>query len=353
MERPDQDVKWLRELPPVPPGQFFPMLDEAMKGAVVITCAGAALEIGLFDLLMIPQTSEELGALTGIDRNRMLRFCDALCEAGLLGQEDGRFHLTPVSRTFLSKSSPYSQVHYLRKLHHHLNEYWLPLSRILRQGPVRYESGRFFAEYSLPGMAENALCGRLQATVAEILRTEGAGSAKRALDLGGGHGLYAIALAGAIPELEAWVFDLPDVIPLTQEYISRYGADRVKVIPGDFMTDEFGRGYDIILSSSNPSGKQPGMIPRIAAALNPGGIFANVQSSSEGEQDPYRELEWFLWTLDGEEKGSGRYTRERPFLTREYLDRLRENGLTLSSVTGIEDNYHTGHPLTMMIARKV
>jgi hypothetical protein len=352
MERPDQDVKWLRELPPVPPGQLFPLLDEAMKGAVVISCAGAALEIGLFDFLMTPKTSEELQALTGIDRNRMSRFCDALCEAGFLEREEGRHHLTPISRTFLSGSSPYSQVHYIKKLHHHLKEYWLPLPRILREGPVRYESGRFFADFSLTGMAENALCGRLQATIAEILRTEGAGSARRALDLGGGHGLYAIALTGAIPELEAWVFDLPDVIPLTREYIARYGADRVKVIPGDFMTDAFGGEYDIILSSSNPSGKHPGMIPRIAAALNPGGIFANVQSSSEGERDPYRELEWLLWTLDGEEKGCGRYTREHPFLTREYLDGLRGSGLRLCSVTGIEDNYHTGHPLTMMIARK-
>ena len=36
------------------------------------------------------------------------------------------------------------------------------------------------------------------------------------IDLGGGHGLYAIALAALNPALEAYVFDLPLVIPTNE-----------------------------------------------------------------------------------------------------------------------------------------
>ena len=67
-------------------------------------------------------------------------------------------------------------------------------------------------------MAENALSGRLQAVIRVIINLPGFDRARRVLDLGGGHGLYAIALGMQNPGIEAWVFDLPDVVPLAGSY---------------------------------------------------------------------------------------------------------------------------------------
>ena len=77
------------------------------------------------------------------------------------------------------------------------------------------------------------------------------------LDLGGGHGLYAIALARSEPGMQCVVFDLPQVGESCRISLAKYGVEnQVSIRAGDFFRDDFGRGYDLILSSSNPSGKR-------------------------------------------------------------------------------------------------
>lgn len=71
--------------------------------------------------------------------------------------------------------------------------------------------------------------------------------AQRLLDLGGGHGLYAIALRRLKPTLVATVFDLPHVEAVTREYASRYRVP-VDFYGGDFYSDELPGEQDIILA---------------------------------------------------------------------------------------------------------
>jgi SAM-dependent methyltransferase len=67
------------------------------------------------------------------------------------------------------------------------------------------------------------------------------------LDLGGGSGAYSIAAAQRHPNLNAIVFDFPNVCRVADEFIAQGGvSDRVKTRHGDFYRDELPRGADLI-----------------------------------------------------------------------------------------------------------
>lgn len=338
--------------PEISPEPLFEQIDQGVQGFARIAALIAASKYHFFDHLTTPRTPGELASLTKGRAGIIESVLPVLEEMGLVTSSEGMFSATPLSRIFLGASSPYRQGAYLDKTWRHINDLWLQLPGILEKGPVSYSPDLFFRELSLPAMAENALCGRLQRIVREIVSLHQFPSFRRMVDLGGGHGLYAIALTASNPLLHAWVFDMPHVIPLANQYIQRYHASRVHTLEGNFFVNDFGREYDLVFSSSNPSGKQVGMIHRIADSLNPGGVFVNVQSMGKESIDIYQSLELQLWKIEGEKKDTQSYTKEQPFLTHEYRDALSDAGFSLLSEKDIRDDYHRGAFVRMMIAEK-
>ena len=77
-------------------------------------------------------------------------------------------------------------------------------------------------------------------------------SRKRLMDVGGGSGAYSIVAVQTYPELEAVVFDLPPIVPVTQEFIDKYDvADRVTTVAGDFTADPLPADCDVAIMASN------------------------------------------------------------------------------------------------------
>ncbi len=71
------------------------------------------------------------------------------------------------------------------------------------------------------------------------------------LDLGGGPGFFAIAFAEKYPALKATVFDTPETQPIANKFINASSASsKINFIGGDFLKDDFGNNYDVILLSS-------------------------------------------------------------------------------------------------------
>jgi hypothetical protein len=345
-------IQELMQEPDIPPESFFGMIDTGMTGTRAIAVIMAAIELHIFDLLKKPMTIPELALITRADSATLVTFCDTLVAMDLLRRSGTRYHDTPLASTYLDAASAFSQVHYLQKNARMIEDIWNRLPDVIRSGPVAYAAGEFFPGISLRAMADNAVCGRLQATIHAIVSLPRFPWYRRMIDLGGGHGLYAIALTQQHPGLEAYVMDLPPVIPLLQEYIMAFQADRVHAIPGNFFEDPIGRDYDIIFSSSNPSGKSIDLLPEIASSLHEGGVFINVQSDRDEHRDPLLALEWQLWTLNGDTKGADHYTKEQSFLSEEYRRALEEQGLRIMQILDIPDNYHKNTMVKMMIAEK-
>ncbi|MDQ1251271.1 MAG: hypothetical protein QG646_340, partial [Euryarchaeota archaeon] len=203
--------------------------------------------------------------------------------------------------------------------------------------PEIFEKEPFFGEV-INCMAENARCGLLQDTVRTVMENVDLGKVKRLLDLGGGHGLYAIAFAKLNENLRAFVFDLPSVTEKTKNFISMYGASNVDVIPGDFFKDGIGSGYDLIFSSFNPGGKVPALLPKISESLNPGGVFVTRQVLDEKmKSNALLNLDWNLWTFEDMKKGGSGYSFENSVPFTEYIKMLSEHGLEVFSELDMKD----------------
>lgn len=97
------------------------------------------------------------------------------------------------------------------------------------------------------------------------------GPNSRVLDLGGGHGRYGYELV----ELghQATVFDFPLGVEVAREL----HGDTLECIEGDFLVDDLGGPYDVVLASNIIHGlsekENQTLVVRIADALAPGGLL--------------------------------------------------------------------------------
>lgn len=71
------------------------------------------------------------------------------------------------------------------------------------------------------------------------------------LDIGGGTGIYSIAVLRARPKFKAIVWDRPEVLKVAAEFARDYGvADRLELRPGDMFGEKIPTDADIILLSN-------------------------------------------------------------------------------------------------------
>lgn len=369
----------LMQKPEINADQFFKIFDSSVQGVRQCKLISAAFDLGVFEALGVPLSAGALSEKLGCDPVLMPHFCEALHSLGFLDRfeegiaeeeekaqavqkdtdesEDRRkseagfenwtpdeqiktgeavYLVSELSATYLLKDSPFSQEHYFAERVRNA-ERWARLPQIMRKGPDIVEKGPFFGEV-VHCMAENARCGLLQETVRVVQENVDFKSVEKLLDLGGGHGLYAIAFAELNEEIQAFVFDLPPVTKETRYFIEKYGASRVDIIPGDFFKDEIGSDYDMIFSSFNPGGKVPSLIPKIAKALKPGGVFVTRQVPDENmKSNPLMSLDWNLWTFEDVKKGGSGYSFENSVPFNEYIDMLGSYGLEVFRALDMED----------------
>ena len=100
---------------------------------------------------------------------------------------------------------------------------------------------------------------------------------KHLLDVGGGPGTYSVGLIRQTPGLRSTVLDRPGVLAVTKELVAEQGfADRVDLRPADYLTDDFGTGYDCALLSGMMHRETPDacqmLLRKAFAALDPGGL---------------------------------------------------------------------------------
>jgi SAM-dependent methyltransferase len=76
--------------------------------------------------------------------------------------------------------------------------------------------------------------------------------------------------------IQAVVFDLPNVVPLTRRYIEAEGlSDRIETVTGDYTRDSLGGGFDLVFLSaiihSNSVDVNKQLLKKAGDALNPNG----------------------------------------------------------------------------------
>jgi len=312
-------------------------LEKALGGLRLFQAFVTAYEGGIFEACREPASLAAICGKTGAHPGIAGPLCEGLVRTGVLSHDrSGNYQVTAATRDFFLPDSRFSQKAAIAQM----KEFASLFSRlpdILPKGPVVYPRGEQFRERVIPAMAEQSRCGLVQRVAGIVSSLPEFPSARWLLDLGGGHGLYAIALTRKNPDLSAVVFDLPEVTPVTREIIRRYGAqERITTHDGDFFRDPLGTGYDILFSSSNPSGKMPALIPKISDALNPGGLYLNKQVIDIPEEDPFADLEWNLWALEGMKKKEKRFRFEGSVRMEEYNRMLGESGFVVRNTVPVD-----------------
>jgi SAM-dependent methyltransferase len=234
-----------------------------------------ACELDLFTAVGSGErASAEVAKDLGTDPRATDRLMNVLCALELLQKRAGRFRNTPVANRFLVQGHPES----LGGLMHwvHLWESWSSLTPAVQKGrsviarPVDAR-GEAWLRAFIAAMHWRA-CRHAPGVVASLDLT----GVSRVLDVGGGSGAYAMEFVRAKPGIVATVFDLPNVLGLTAEYLKQAGLhDRVTLVAGDYDRDDFGRGFDVVFLSaiihSNSPQANSALIRKGAASLNPSG----------------------------------------------------------------------------------
>lgn len=234
-----------------------------------------AVELDVFSQLAKQElTSVKVAHAIGTDPRATDRLMNALCVMGLLEKRDGLFFNTPLASKHLVRGAE----GYLGNLGHvnHLWNLWSGMTDAVRDGtgkgrePVG-DRGEDWLEAFIGAMHHR---GRAQA--AEDVNLIDLHDAVRVLDVGGGSGIFSMAMLRVKQDLRATVFDLPEVVPITQRYVREAGlADRIDTRAGNYLTDDLGDGYDVVFLSaiihSNSPDENRQLIRKCADALRPGG----------------------------------------------------------------------------------
>jgi SAM-dependent methyltransferase len=235
-----------------------------------------AVTLDVFSMLETrSSTASETAVKLGANARALGLLMNALVAIGLLTKEGERYANSDVAQRYLIRNRP-GYVGHLLLLHDAEWQNWGRLEQAVRTGrsPI---SGHLFNTDPELGANVLAVLDRIGQqsgrSLAERLQLDGVG---RFLDLGGGAGTNAIACCQHYPALQAWVFDLPQTLKVTERVVKEAGLEsRITFLPGDFNRDPLGGPYDAILMSDVLHYQGPesnaALVRKCAAHLKSGG----------------------------------------------------------------------------------
>jgi SAM-dependent methyltransferase len=219
-------------------------------------------------------TNHQIALNLLLDEHACERLLNALVSLGFLIKRNDTFFNTEDSFTFLSKNSP----EYLGGLMHsnHLWNTWSNLTRVVKTGKSANPSeiNERGEEWLLPFIT--AMHDRAKKSAPAQVALIDLNGIKTLLDIGGGSGAYSMEFISRNPSIEATVFDLPNVIPLTARFIEKEGfSGKIKTCNGDYTTDDLPEGFDLLFLSaiihSNSLEVNRDLIKKCFRALNKNG----------------------------------------------------------------------------------
>jgi (2Fe-2S) ferredoxin/predicted O-methyltransferase YrrM len=224
-------------------------LDQMVRGYMPSRCLLTALELDIFTAVGDGATAEQVGTKVHANARAAGMLLNALVALGLLAKSGDDYKNTPESARFFVQGS---KDNHREGLLHTANIWhrWSTLTDAVRSGTRipddlrnHARDGSEWTSNFIAGMQRHA-----KDRAPLVVKALGTAGVRRILDLGGGSGAYSIAFAKACPDVQCEILDIPEVVPLTAEYVSQAGvAAQVKLRPGDMLQDEFGSGYDIIM----------------------------------------------------------------------------------------------------------
>jgi len=226
-------------------GMLPDRLDQMIRGYMPSRCILTALELDIFTAVGEGTNAEQIGTKIHANARAAGMLLNALVALGVLSKSGDVYQNTPESARFFVQGS---KDNHRNGLLHTANIWhrWSTLTDSVRRGtriPIDRDNTPEWTDNFIAGMQRNA-----KDRAPLVVKNLGTAGVRRILDLGGGSGAYSIAFAKACPEVHCEILDVPEVLPLTAEYVSKAGVlAQVSLRAGDMLHDDFGSGYDLIM----------------------------------------------------------------------------------------------------------
>lgn len=244
-----------------------------------------AVALGVFDALAKgPKTAAALAAEIGANPGSLEQLLDACVGLELLSWTESGYANTPAADAYLTSDSPDRMTGYISYSNEVMWKMWANLKDAVREGTNRWKQtygwdGPLFSHFFKTDQSRREFLmgmhgfGRISSP--HVAGAFDLSRFRRLVDLGGATGHFAIAACERYPELDAVVFDLPEVIPLASEIVGASPvAGRIALVPGDFFRDALPEGDLFALGRivhDWPEDKVLGLLSRIYERLPAGG----------------------------------------------------------------------------------
>lgn len=263
-------------------------------GGPAFFIVAAAIQLNMFETLgAAPETADGLANKLEIDRRGTHFMLDALESLGYVRRHGNAYDLTRMSRKWLTDGGDINFSPFFLYWAALMEHFMPKLADTLRTGePETHqyewienqpEVSRYFQE----GMI--AIAKFVGDDIAKMIPVPAGGGV--VLDVGGGHGTYAVALCKQHPNLSAVIFDSPQALATGRQAIKDAGMDgRISVAEGDILKDDPGTDYDIALLFNVVHGfREEGnldMLRRVGKALKPGGLLVIAEQTPDSAPLP-------------------------------------------------------------------
>lgn len=248
------------DLPITDPTPIF----ELYRGNYATELLVAAIaEFRVFHLLaQAPMSAEELQRELGLADRPFVVLTTALRAMDLIQvDERGLWRPTPLAAEHLVAGEPFFVGDYVSLAVQSPGvQQMIARLRLNRPAGADDEGAAFIYKEGIESAMEKeasarfltlALAGRAKNVAPHLALRADLEGVEKILDIGGGTGIYSIALVQRRPDLRAVVLDRPEVLKVAAEMAAEYGvADRIELLPGDMFTADLPRDCQAILLSN-------------------------------------------------------------------------------------------------------
>lgn len=272
----------------------------------------AALELGIFDVLATPHTPAQLADTLSLHAPHTALLLELLWSMQVLERDVAdtdagtqRYRCTASTLQYFCRASvAFCGDAWLYRLHA-LRHFATQLNTLVCAGgkaaPYSAANGINWAAAAQQqiGQEQRAVTMRAALSVMQRIAPFAARNTPlRLLDLGGGPGWVAIALAQAHAGVHGCVFDWPETVAVAAANIAHAQlSERLETQGGDLDSDDIGGDYDLIWCSSvlHFVPDMAAALRKMHAALKPGGMLVCVQAEiAPAAEDAARVLPYYL-----------------------------------------------------------
>ena len=233
-------------LPPIDDTKIWDVMLSVFNSQAI----AIALELEVFDGLSEPSGVEELANKLGYSLRGMKALLPMLKVQGFLDKHQGAYQLNNLSRTYMLKDSPYYWGPFFSRRAEAFPNYKMILENIRdgetvesRAAADGWESGTLPPEVA-KSVTDFMHCHSMPSAVG-LAHTCDFSGVSSLLDVGGGSGCYASALANHYPEMKCTIMELDAVCEVAKGYIEKAGvSDRVDTTTVDMFREDWPEGYE-------------------------------------------------------------------------------------------------------------